>query len=135
MKKSGLADSPFFQSPQAKVEASTPASANPPVQKVEPEKIKRPRQIKTVQPSNRDTTVPSNHATTVSRYHDTMPPRVHGVVIELVRKAVKEFGKEAATHRFTETEKKESNLKNADVDVLLADWYNASRGGSHRGGG
>ncbi len=32
---------------------------------------------------------------------------VHGVAIELVRKAVKEFGKEAATHRFTPDEKKE----------------------------
>ncbi len=41
------------------------------------------------------------------RYHGTTTPRVHGVAIELVRKAVKEFGKEAATHRFTADEKKE----------------------------
>jgi hypothetical protein len=42
--------------------------------------------------------IPRNHDTMVSRYHDT--------IIELVRKAVKELGKEAATHRFTEQEKK-----------------------------
>ena len=41
------------------------------------------------------------------RYRDTMTPRVHGVAVELVRKAVKEFGKEAATHRFTASEKKQ----------------------------
>lgn len=35
--------------------------------------------------------------TTVSRYHAT--------IIETVRKAVREFGKEAATHRFTVAEK------------------------------
>jgi len=42
----------------------------------------------------------------VSRHHDTTVPDIHGVAIESVRKAVKEFGKEAATHRFTEAEKK-----------------------------
>jgi len=56
--------------------------------------------------SNRDTTKPRNHDTTVSRYHDT--------IIELVRKAVKEFGKEAATHRFTLGEKK------ALADIIYA---------------
>ena len=42
-----------------------------------------------------------------SRYHDTMTPRHHETIIPIVRKAVKEFGKEAATHRFTQDEKKE----------------------------
>ena len=54
------------------------------------------REIKT--PSHRDTTTPRNHDTVVSRYHDT--------VFESVRKAVREFGKEAATHRFTLAEKR-----------------------------
>ena len=49
------------------------------------------------QPPNRETMQPSNHDTVVSRYHDT--------TIETVRKAVKELGKEAATHRFTSEEK------------------------------
>ena len=41
---------------------------------------------------------PRDHATTVSRYHDT--------TIEAIRKAIKIYGKEAATHRFTLEEKK-----------------------------
>ena len=54
-------------------------------------------EIKYTKASNRDTTTPRYHDTTVARYHDT--------IIGLVRKAVKEFGKEAATHRFTMEEK------------------------------
>ena len=107
MSKSGLADSPFFTPTQPKVESITPPPATSPVEKVEPEKIEKPKTKKTEQPINRDTTIPSNHDTTVSRYHDTTTPQVYGVAIELIRKAVKEFGKEAATHRFTEAEKKE----------------------------
>ena len=49
---------------------------------------------------------PSNHETVVPWYHDT--------IIQEVRKAVKELGKEAATHRFTDTEKKEV------MDVIYA---------------
>jgi hypothetical protein len=40
---------------------------------------------------------PRNHDSTVSRYHAS--------TVESVRRAVKEIGKEAATHRFTQTEK------------------------------
>ena len=50
------------------------------------------------QPPNRDTMQPRNRDTVVSRYHET--------TIETVRKAVKELGKEAATHRFTIEEKR-----------------------------
>ena len=49
------------------------------------------------QPPNHDTMQQRNHYALVSRYHDT--------TIETVRKAVKELGKEAATHRFTIEEK------------------------------
>ena len=49
-------------------------------------------------PRNRDTTTPRNHETMVSPYHDA--------IINIVRKAVKQLGKEAATHRFTDEEKK-----------------------------
>ena len=91
MSKSGLADSPFFAPAPQKVEPIAPPLADPPVQHVEPVKIKKPKIKKVKQPSNRGITT----------------PRIHGVLIEMVRKAVKEFGKEAATHRFTEAEKKE----------------------------
>jgi hypothetical protein len=47
------------------------------------------------------------------RYHDTMTPRNHATtvplpdedIVEMARKAVKQIGKEAATHRFTLDEK------------------------------
>jgi hypothetical protein len=47
---------------------------------------------------NHDTTAPSNHDTVIPRHHDS-------TVIEEVRKALRKFGKEAATHRFTLEEK------------------------------
>ena len=47
---------------------------------------------------NHATTIPSNHDTVIPRHHDT-------ATIEIVRKALKIFGKEAATHRFTLEEK------------------------------
>jgi hypothetical protein len=57
-----------------------------------------------------DTTIPRNRDTTgdttVSRYHDT--------IIETTRRAVKQLGKEAATHRFTVEEKRA--LKSVERD-------------------
>ena len=61
----------------------------------------------TVKQDKRDTMIPRHHDTTVSRYHDTTTPEINGVLIEQIRKAVKAYGKEAATHRFTVAEKKE----------------------------
>lgn len=49
------------------------------------------------QASSSETNQPSNRDTLVSRYHDTN--------LETIRKAVRQFGKEAATHRFTVDEK------------------------------
>jgi hypothetical protein len=55
--------------------------------------------------AGRDTMTPRHHDTTVSRYHDTMIPQQDTDIFEVVRKAVKQLGKEAATHRFTLAEK------------------------------
>jgi hypothetical protein len=107
MKKSGLADSPFFVPMQPKVEAPTPPPAEPPVQKVEPVKTEKPRRKQTIKTSNHDTVIPRHHDTMTPSNQDSMPPEIHGVAIDLIRKAVRELGKEAATHRFTVTEKKE----------------------------
>ena len=96
MRKSGLADSPFFSAPQKKRAAAPLSDTSPNDTKQKENHTGKPPAVK--QPVNRDTVTPRNHDTTVSRYHDT--------IIELVRKAVKEFGKEAATHRFTVEEKK-----------------------------
>ena len=114
MKKTGgLADSPLFVMPQpAEVKA---AQVNPPAQSTPSpltartatntsnrKKTKRKTKRATVTPRHRDTMLD----TTIPRYHDT--------IIETVRKAVKEFGKEAATHRFTLQEKK------AIADIIYA---------------
>ena len=61
----------------------------------------------TMQPSNYDTMQPSNHDTVIPSNHDTVIPRYHGDILENVRKALKAYGKEAATHRFTPKEKHE----------------------------
>lgn len=50
------------------------------------------------QGDNPDTLIPRHHGIKQSRHHDT--------VIPLIRAAVKQFGKEAATHRFTPDEKR-----------------------------
>ena len=47
--------------------------------------------------------IPSHHDTVVANNHDTDPRSMDPIA--RVRKAVKEFGKEAATHRFTLEEK------------------------------
>ncbi|SRR5258705_9007750 len=44
--------------------------------------------------------------TTTPRYHDTVTPRHHDTIIETTRRAAKQVGKEATTHRFTLEEKK-----------------------------
>jgi hypothetical protein len=57
---------------------------------------------------------PSYQDTMTPRHHDTVIPRNQGDLTDLVRKAVKQFGKEAATHRFTLAE------KNAIAEVVFA---------------
>lgn len=102
MKKSGLADSPFFPTPRPE---SKPRAVTPLVERRSKQKNPltttrkpKPRRDSSASSRYRDTTAPRHHETTVSRYHDT--------TVEVIRKAVKQIGKEAATHRFTEEEKK-----------------------------
>src|SRR4051812_43125171 len=63
-----------------------------------PSKEKKPAE--SLQPT-RDTMTPRHHDTTASRHHDTTIPEQDTDIFEFVRKAVKQLGKEAATHRFT----------------------------------
>jgi len=100
MTKSGLADSPFFSRPP---NVSIPVPS--PVVHKSTEKVGEDIQSsdknnfkETKMRRHRDTMTPRNHDTVVSSNHDT--------TVEIVRKAVKELGKEAATHRFTLEEKK-----------------------------
>jgi hypothetical protein len=69
----------------------TSEGINAPIVEVQPERA-------TPKPSQRDTKQP--------RYQATMTPRYRDTTIEVIRAAVKVFGKEAATHRFTLEEKK-----------------------------
>ena len=97
MKNSGLADSPFF-------------SKNPP--KLDPVKehqlsepdltdLKIEESGKTKAPVLKEEKEEPNH----QLKHDVVIPRHHDTTIEAVRLAVKDIGKEAATHRFTMAEK------------------------------
>jgi hypothetical protein len=108
MKKTGLADSPFFSAPQQQKEEATPPPMDKPAvrKKISKDASRRETATPPTQPKNRDTTTPRNHDTTTPSNHDTMVSRYHDTIIELVRVAVKELGKEAATHRFTQEEKR-----------------------------
>jgi len=55
--------------------------------------------------SNHDTMVPRHRGIMQSSKHGTTTPQPDGDIFEVVRKAVKQIGKEAATHRFTLDEK------------------------------
>ena len=65
MKKSGLADSPFFK----EAYKPTPLPVKP-KEKKKVRKVVKPSDIDdTMTPRNRDTMQPSNHETTMPRYH------------------------------------------------------------------
>jgi hypothetical protein len=98
--RGGSAFFPGYQSPDS---PTPPKTEEKQVESVDtPAKEKKPAEKS---PSERDTTTPRHHDTTVSRHHDTMPPQQDIDIFETVRKAVKQLGKEAATHRFTLAEK------------------------------
>lgn len=100
MNKSGLADSPLFT-------RAVPGATTSPQQPAIDTQAETAQKKRTA--AHEDTADGSEqqtqHATTLPRHHGITPPRNHGSVVEVVRRAVKDFGKEAATHRFTVTEK------------------------------
>ena len=97
MKKSGLADSPLFLTANSAYQASAQfkQTENNKLDSVENRLTNR---IKTSNHSRKEALHQTNQATTAPRYHDTM--------VETIRKTVKVIGKEAATYRFTQGEKK-----------------------------
>lgn len=72
-----------------------------------------PADLEPPKPSTKQTPV---RDTTTPRYHDTVIPRHHDTIIETTRRAVKQLGKEAATHRFTVEEKKALKSIERDYD-------------------
>ncbi len=121
MKKSGLADSPLFHAhPPGENVTASPLSepsdahsqqAGPKPKDITPPKDSEPNSSPLADQSEtklktRTMKKPRHRDTTIPRYHDTMASRYHDTIVEVIRKAVREFGKEAATHRFTAEEKK-----------------------------
>ena len=83
MKKSGLADSPLFVTPLLTDTIDI--------------KKKKHTKIGDLKDLGKTTCPPHNEIT---------EPLAHDTTVEVIRKAVKKIGKEAATHRFSQDEKK-----------------------------
>lgn len=99
MKKSGLADSPFFTVP----EKPTPRAPSPETStQVHPETTER----KTVKEKILESKQPGNQESMQASNHASMHAGMDQGIIELIRKAVKDVGKESATYRLTPEEKK-----------------------------
>ncbi len=97
----------FPKKPQSAIQEHVQVPPAPPSQVAQqpqaPEAVKEPT-IKREQVT-RDTVIPRHHDTMQPSNHDTTIPQPEAVIFEVVRKAVKQIGKEAATHRFTLDEK------------------------------
>ena len=118
MTKSGLADSPFFHlplleqqaalSPVPEVQSLTPSPEKtaPSLDESKHEPMRQIRKKETKKSIRKATMPPGSRATTPPRHHHSMVARYHATTVERIRSAVKRFGKEAATHRFTPEEKK-----------------------------
>jgi hypothetical protein len=94
--KLGALDQKLYQ------DTATQDKAKPSVVET-PSVIQRPAESKKQDSS--DTMVPRHHDAMISSTHDTATPFAQQDILEVVRKSVKQIGKEAATHRFTADEK------------------------------
>jgi hypothetical protein len=92
--------SPFAGLDKALLRSTKPTPPAPP-RKTPQSRPAKPRKNDTVTPRYHDTT----ESTMQPRNHDTVIPHVEDNIFDVVRKAVKQIGKEAATHRFTVDEK------------------------------
>ena len=99
MKKSGLADSPFFASPPKGEPQAAPAEASTPVQP-------QGKATKEVEKKSTESRQPGKQVLMHASNHASMDASTQEAIVELIRKAVKDVGKESATYRFTPEEKK-----------------------------
>ncbi len=99
MTKSGLADSPFFAVPATPAQATPRLEPSTPVQEglVDSKELKRQLGA---------SKAPENQASMQSGKHASMYAAMQASIVELIRKAVKDVGKDSATYRFTPEEKK-----------------------------
>src|SRR5438132_12089093 len=110
--KLGALDQKLFQETAPKPQETTEQNAAPPAHQQTPRKKAPPSTVsstklpqKKERQTSNDTMTPRHHGIMQPRNHDTTTPRNENDIFELVRKAVKQIGKEAATHRFTLDEK------------------------------
>jgi hypothetical protein len=113
MKKSGLADSPFFATVPSKADVVTPPSPDtsekPKVQikrAVTKKKVENSSPVIKSEPENSEVMNESMHASINASKQVSFQPLTHDTIIETIRKAVKDVGKDSATYRFTPEEKK-----------------------------
>src|SRR5687768_16872245 len=128
MSKSGLADSPFFAPPSKKEPTQVPAKAteipsgdelrttplvptpkqspNHELQQTHKENLESTKP--TVQPSleNNDAMEATMQPSINARKHASMHALINESLVETIRRAVKDVGKDSATYRFTPEEKK-----------------------------
>jgi hypothetical protein len=97
-RKNELDHSPLFQSKSSIVPKG---DESPATHQQTPQQLAKPQATDTMIPRHHDTTV----STMQPRHHDTTIPQDEDDILDVVRKAVKQIGKEAATHRFTIDEK------------------------------
>ena len=110
--KLGALDQKLFQETTPKPQettahnAATPAHQKALIKKAPPSAVFSTKlsQKEELQKTD-DTMTPRHHGIMQPRNHGTMTPRHENDIFEVVRKAVKQIGKEAATHRFTLEEK------------------------------
>lgn len=93
----------FFANPAEKIEKPVEANSEPAPPNLNDDAIEPIVRI----PKIKKKTINKKNGIVIPRYRDTTVSRYHDTYIEVVRKAVKQFGKEAATHRFTQEEKQE----------------------------
>ncbi len=98
-----LEESAFFPSKKRPAVSPTP---QPVVDEPKPKEIKEPFQAPQKEVSN-DTMIPRYHDTVKPLHHDTTVPFAEEDMIEVIRKAVKQIGKEPATQRLTLEEKQQ----------------------------
>ena len=98
----------FFGAPESPIATNEPAQVEAIVVTTTPP-VTPPSHQEPVTPTSHDTVNPRHHATTAPSRHAATPPTdpdaMQPALLEEVRKAVKQIGKEAATHRFTIQEK------------------------------
>lgn len=99
-----LEESAFFSKRQKSAVSPTPPQI---VEESKKGEIKKLLQAPKKKGSNDDTMIPRHRDTMIPRHHDTTVSLAEEDMFEVIRKAVKQIGKESATQRLTIEEKQQ----------------------------